>query len=250
MNMKKIKLILALLALMPFSRAFAQQDEIIYVDFKPDWCAQSSFDTLWIDFDENGSRDLIYYWQLASAATVRKIQTCDNSWEIHPMRDTDTIPTYQIIPKIENFWVTSMYCITPGYDTPGESKLWSVRHKVGNDYYYGWFKMQSSINISFDKYAFCTIPNYPLVWGQTDLLSVEEIEEKAFATIHPNPTTGIVRIEGEKAVEIQVFNPLGQLVQTVQNTNAINLEGLPHGVYLLRVTTEDGKVFSDKVVKE
>jgi hypothetical protein len=47
-----------------------------------------------------------------------------------------------------------------------------------------------------------------------------------------------------------VYNALGQLVKTVQNTNEISLEGLPQGVYLLRVTTEDGKVFSDQVVKE
>jgi len=41
-----------------------------------------------------------------------------------------------------------------------------------------------------------------------------------------------------------------QASQTVQSTNKVSLEGLPQGVYLLRVTLEGGKVFSDKVVKE
>ena len=69
-------------------------------------------------------------------------------------------------------------------------------------------------------------------------------------TVHPNPATTIVRVEGVEAAEAKVFNALGQLVKTVQSNNEVSLEGLPQGVYLLRVTTEDGKVFADKVVKE
>ena len=49
---------------------------------------------------------------------------------------------------------------------------------------------------------------------------------------------------------MKVYNTLGQCVKTVQNANEISLEGLPQGVYLLRITTKDGKVFSDKVLKE
>ena len=43
---------------------------------------------------------------------------------------------------------------------------------------------------------------------------------------------------------------MGQQVKTVQNTNEVSLEGLPQGVYLMRVTLEGGKAFSDKVMKE
>lgn len=84
-----------------------------------------------------------------------------------------------------------------------------------------------------------------------EILSVEEQEcGLGSFTFHPNPTEGMLRIEGEKAAKMQVYNPLGQLVKTVQNANEVSLEGLPQGVYLLRVTLEGGKVFSDKVVKE
>ena len=69
-------------------------------------------------------------------------------------------------------------------------------------------------------------------------------------SLFPNPANDIVCIEGEKATEVRVYNTLGQLVKTVQNNNEVSLEGLPQGVYLLRVTLEGGKVFSDKVVKE
>ena len=67
---------------------------------------------------------------------------------------------------------------------------------------------------------------------------------------YPNPASQVVRLHGTEAAEVQLYNTLGQLVKTVQNTNAISLEGLPKGVYVLRVITKDGKVFSDKVIKE
>lgn len=67
--------------------------------------------------------------------------------------------------------------------------------------------------------------------------------------VYPNPASGHVSIQGAEATEVKVYNTLGQCVKTVQNANEISLEGLPQGVYLLRVTTKDGSVFSDKVVK-
>ena len=98
--------------------------------------------------------------------------------------------------------------------------------------------------------GYCKLPDTPIQWGQTEFLHIEENDANAFATLHPNPTSGIVNIEGEKADEVQVFNALGQCVKTAKNTNEVSLEGLPQGVYLLRVTLEGGKAFSDKVVKE
>ena len=86
----------------------------------------------------------------------------------------------------------------------------------------------------------------------TDIFDYDAVPESSDGevVIHPNPTNSIVRIIGAEATEAQVFNSLGQCVKTLQNTNAISLEGLPKGVYVLRVITKDGKVFSDKVIKE
>jgi hypothetical protein len=81
-------------------------------------------------------------------------------------------------------------------------------------------------------------------------LSVNNNESGDFqAVCYPNPTKDLLKINGFNPIVVQVFNPFGQLVKTVQNTNEISLEGLPQGVYLLRVSMKDGKVFSEKVVK-
>jgi len=65
--------------------------------------------------------------------------------------------------------------------------------------------------------------------------------------VFPNPAMDIVYIEGAEAAEVQVYNALGQLVKTVQNTNEVNLEGLLQGVYLLRVRDAEGAVFVKRV---
>jgi hypothetical protein len=43
---------------------------------------------------------------------------------------------------------------------------------------------------------------------------------------------------------------MGQLLKTVRSTNEINLEGLPQGVYTLRIADEKGFVVVRKVVME
>ena len=82
-----------------------------------------------------------------------------------------------------------------------------------------------------------------------DYTSAQEVHETN-VTLYPNPITDIVRIKGGNILEVQVYNVVGQLMKVVQNANEITLKGMPQGVYLLRVTLESGKVFSDKVVKE
>ena len=69
--------------------------------------------------------------------------------------------------------------------------------------------------------------------------------------VYPNPASGIVRIEGVEADEVQVYNALGQLVKTVRDTNEIDLSGLVEGVCLLRIADAEGKSHAARlVVKE
>ena len=74
------------------------------------------------------------------------------------------------------------------------------------------------------------------------------VEEAESIGVYPNPTNGLVRINGVKVAELQVCNLLGQLVKTDQNTNEIDLKGLPEGVYLLRITDEIGAVATRKII--
>ena len=255
--MKKIKYLLAFLALLPFSSTFAQEGEIIYRDFEPDTCKYITWslygggmDSLKIDLDLDGSIDFWVTGFVQHGALLPNAYVSDGWGLCYPEENT-VLNNDTITWSNDSFWPDGCF-----------SGRYGFRKQQNGNYYYGWMIAYCDMkptksnnknigrNVYIDKFAYCTVPNYPLVWGQIEFWDIEENKGESFGKLHPNPTTGIVRIEGENASEVQVFNALGQLVKTVQNTNEVSLEGLPQGVYLLRVTLEGGKVFSDKVVKE
>ena len=60
--------------------------------------------------------------------------------------------------------------------------------------------------------------------------------------LYPNPTDGILKVEGNGLMTISVMNMLGQKVlETTANDNAaIDLSGFGEGIYMVRVETENG----------
>ena len=68
--------------------------------------------------------------------------------------------------------------------------------------------------------------------------------------VFPNPVKDMVNIEGRDVAEIQVYNVLGVKVKSFTNTNRISVEGLPEGVYLLRIADKEGNTFLERIVKE
>ena len=99
--------------------------------------------------------------------------------------------------------------------------------------------------------ALCFHQNEELVWQNdyygTCMIDAVEEEVAPAVSVYPNPASETVRIEGIGPAEVQLHNALGQLVKTVENTNEINVAGLPQGVYLLRIRDEEGKVFTAKL---
>jgi hypothetical protein len=81
----------------------------------------------------------------------------------------------------------------------------------------------------------------------------KEMQEEVI-TIYPNPSTGIFKVEmkdDEKAM-INVYNMKGEKVKSIVHkgtVSSIDLSGMPKGVYMVKVITED-KSFSEKIVLE
>lgn len=86
-------------------------------------------------------------------------------------------------------------------------------------------------------------------------LSVPEAEEfvRPYA-FYPNPAKEKLHFEFSPDVQpakFELYDLQGRLVCTQRNTfETIDMSQLPTGTYMLRVILEDGKVYSDKVVKE
>ena len=101
--------------------------------------------------------------------------------------------------------------------------------------------------------GYCTLPDTPIQWGQTELWGVEENGDEGFATLHPNPTTGMVTVKGENLRQAFVTNLLGQQVLSVQGEGdelQIDMTALPAGVYFVTVTDENGRKCVRKAVRE
>lgn len=66
--------------------------------------------------------------------------------------------------------------------------------------------------------------------------------------IYPNPTTGIVNVEGESIKNVEVMDMAGRIVMS-STDRVVNISNLSKGVYMFRINTENG-TFTQKIVKK
>ncbi len=71
---------------------------------------------------------------------------------------------------------------------------------------------------------------------------------------YPNPAKDELHLQFSPDVtptQIELYDLQGRLVRTQRNgLETLEMNGLPSGTYTMRVTLKDGKVFSDKVIRE
>lgn len=265
------KVLLVFVALLICGKALPQEGEIIYRDFDPDsiliyWY---KLGPVWIDLDADGEPDDLSMqmriiddgFGAGGAMCFPELLTSGSNIRICAIEpdNTDII----LSEVAEEDWVRYVGWSSNGCDAI-RYKHYGFRIQRDDGYYYGWFKTYDReiseknekrvVHHGFDRTAFCTIPNYPLRWGETEILDVEENSEaNAFATLHPNPTTGIIIVNGENLRQAEVFNMLGQQVLSVQgkgNELHIDMASLPAGVYFVNITDEEGRKCMRKVVRE
>ena len=68
-------------------------------------------------------------------------------------------------------------------------------------------------------------------------LSIGDNAFELDVTIYPNPTDNYLFIEGNKnPISISIYNLLGKEVLSINNTKNINVQALPSGVYVIRIS--------------
>lgn len=261
--MKTKKTILTILAISTLLYAYCQQPDIIYTDFEPDLCVSAlgdnyTSDTIRIDFDDDGNIDFKIFIAFQSSVNPKAVYLV-SSWNCRSMQENDSI-----VPSEESNWAPANYCwefMFYPYNAMYVEKMLGFRKIENGENYYAWANVyiRREQTNSYPKVwaccgemVYCSIPNYPLQWGQTDITSVNE-KEIGFATFHPNPTQGRVTITGENLQQADVFNMLGQKLLGVKgkgNELQINIAALPLGIYFITVTDEEGRKCVRKVVKE
>ncbi len=80
-------------------------------------------------------------------------------------------------------------------------------------------------------------------------LTASENQLKSSVKIYPNPVKDIFTIEtSEKIIAVELYNTLGQKVQTLKSEKSNNIERLATGVYFLKVKTDKNE-YIEKLVK-
>ena len=251
--MKKIFLLLFAMSFMVSSQA--QQEKIVYTDFEPDLCLTGPYNNLYIDIDNDGIDDFRLYVEItySTGEDCFYMTTISQPWCFrHYLGENDTILPYQswFQPNYLNFlyWESTYY-----------EKMVGFKKTVNNENYYAWGKMYMTINnqkkyIYFDELAYCTVPDYPLRWGQTSMVwDVDENNGPSFADIQPNPTNGEIAITGKDLKKAEVFNSVGQQVVSAQcqgDRLTFDLGNQPAGLYFVSVTDTNGRRCVKKVVKQ
>jgi hypothetical protein len=100
-------------------------------------------------------------------------------------------------------------------------------------------------NVVSERSGFST--NSPLsesnkpVWGTCPTASIED-QTLLNISIYPNPTNNTLFISGNKTpIAVAIFNVLGKEVLSIKNTNNINVQALPSGVYVIRISDGAGQ---------
>lgn len=69
-------------------------------------------------------------------------------------------------------------------------------------------------------------------------------------SLYPNPTSGILNIESKSEIRnVALFDLSGRKISEF-NSSQINISSLPKGIYLIKISTKDGKTTTKKVVKK
>ena len=192
--MKKLLTILTVLFMATINLK-AQESPILYTDFEPDLCIEElspydSHDTLKIDLDQDGTIDFKMYIKAHYSTQVRYVYVT-SSWDFRYcynsiysygyMDENDSIiPNHPFWAEANDTWELLWY--------PDQYMefIMGFRKTVNDDIYYAWAKIYMYRNLNGNGYqpgpgvfdivsaycddmAYCTIPNYPLRWEQTEI---------------------------------------------------------------------------------
>lgn len=274
------KFLLIAFTVFVFNSVYAQQGELLYTEFNPypSMTGLPSEQNITIDINHDGIDEMLLYrefgghngdpWQIRYCPTdnpdADKWKYRDVDYEL-----TDTLSLFA------HYGLSNSYTIysydynysSPSYDVTRTRRI-GVQHAIddpnGDTHYcYGWIEVvgrwtwdkpawHMMLTVWVTRMAYCTIPDYPLRYGQTSLYeSILETDE-FLANIHPNPTTGIVTITGVDVAKVEVANVLGQSVFTndCNGDVTIDLSEQPAGIYIFNITDKKGNQYAKKVIRE
>ena len=265
----KINSFLFVLCLFVQNSLVAQKNEIIHALCESECCFTINHEhpeegLVYLDYDQDGENDHFIFTEHVYWGDCQiRIQGVDGTkWRLNPRPCAigDTISNYA-----DSLYIWPWYVLLRGweynyYSTNNEypNTYYSVRKQTANGYLYAWWRISiiwkndADVTLVVHEMAYCTEPGYPLRVGQTSYdWGVGQQEETAGLIVQPNPTSGMVAITGSDLERVEVFNPMGQRIESKpihSDASSFDLSAFPSGVYLLNVADKHGRHCIKKIV--
>ncbi|WP_211356825.1 PKD domain-containing protein [Phaeodactylibacter luteus] len=116
----------------------------------------------------------------------------------------------------------------------------------------GWHDIQVHL-INMDVHESCDASHTHTIFVDEQLTSSQEAELPQF-TVFPNPTTGLLYLDGlehlQGQYEARLRSATGQVIRTAAGAESISLERLPSGIYLLEIISGQQVLARSKVIRE
>ena len=246
--MKTKTLLLAVFACLFSTTLFSQEDgTIIYTDFEPDSVIYPVY-TDYIDINYDNEWDVKFIREIYGGFGVLE---CKDYWGVRHL-------AYNFNDSLSSIkkWSTYVELLTYGNDYHI-----ALLHKVGAECYYGWMKLYverhdaswHDPSVTITEMAYCTIPNYPLRFGQKSLTEdVAEISAADYYSLYPNPVDDrlVLKLADEhKCENVAIYSIDGRIIKSQDSDfENIDVSALTRGVYFVRIRLQEGSVFTEKIV--
>ena len=248
--MKTKTLLLTVLISLFCSDLFSQEEgTIIYTDFEPDSVIYPVHID-YIDINYDNEWDIKFIREIYGGFGVLE---CNDYWGVRHL-------TYNFNDSLSSIkkWSTYVELLTYGNDYHI-----ALLHKVGAECYYGWMKLYvekhdtswHDPSVTITEMAYCTIPNYPLKFGQKSLTDDEVAEIDGFNRqyeLYPNPADDrlVLKLADEhKCENVAIYSIDGRMLKSQDSDfDNIDVSALTRGVYFVRIRLQEGSVFTEKIV--
>jgi hypothetical protein len=132
-------------------------------------------------------------------------------------------------------WAPGWYHAYPEYDTDSECSF-SIVNAEGETIYTS-AELEEGVFFSYDP---CSVD------------AVEETTTSSSVNVYPNPTNGMLNIEGQDTMRISVMNVLGQTLQETcsEGNTTLDLSQYESGMYLVRIETENGVMVQKVTIRK
>lgn len=247
---------------------FAQQGDFIYIQYPDEWTNFPDVGSIFFDVNNDNIPDACFavhddpHWGLSrSFSTINGMECCSYSQQTTQSNNQFTSLSLPLNSE-SLIWDEYMVPVVSDYTHLVVFKA-ALRLTDGENHYYGWLEAFELVhfntnppNIDFkvSRTCFCTIPNYPLVWGQTS--HYDDTEEKTaavFATVLPNPGKDELTVKApvENAL-IRFYDLQGRLlfVKPFDFNITVNTGDWTQGIYLWEIWNGARKEASGKWIKE